>query len=263
MLSTSIEFVINMWLIYYLLFSITATQSSKTVDGSSTNHLGIVGGYPTDIIYHPWQVSIQENYIHFCGGILFTPHHVITAAHCVQRGIKNLNIRAGSTYRDYGGQVSMILNYTIHSNYDAITYESDIAVLRLTTDITHPNAKPAVLAKAGEVITAGAPLIVTGWGLTAEKGVGSPILLEMNVPVVNRPSCSLSYVGMVTNNMFCAGLPGGGKDSCSEDSGGPATIDGVVVGVVSFGNGCARPNFPGVYVKLANFRNWIDTFYDF
>uniref|UniRef100_A0A3Q1EUP0 trypsin n=1 Tax=Acanthochromis polyacanthus TaxID=80966 RepID=A0A3Q1EUP0_9TELE len=100
--------------------------------------------------------------------------------------------------------------------------------------------------------------------LTCTVSLPSPQRLqEVNVPIVTNSDCSNSYGG-ITDNMICAGLTEGGKDSCQGDSGGPLVSKNdsiwVLAGVVSFGNGCAEPNFPGVYARVSQYQSWINSF---
>lgn len=75
-------------------------------------------------------------------------------------------------------------------------------------------------------------------------------------PVVDEKLCQQRYYPEpITDNMFCAGM--GGTDSCQGDSGGPAVINNELVGVVSFGKGCAMAQYPGVYTKVRNYIDWI------
>lgn len=98
---------------------------------------------------------------------------------------------------------------------------------------------------------------VTGWGLTKEGGSSSAILTVVTVPLISNEDCNKAYNGIVSDDMLCAGLPKGGRDACNGDSGSPLTVDGVQLGVVSWGKGCARPGFPGVYARVAYFTDWI------
>lgn len=107
---------------------------------------------------------------------------------------------------------------------------------------------------------AGTVLTITGWGDTAESsGKGSEILQEVRIPLVSYENCVSAYQDeTITDNMLCAGLLGtGGVDSCQGDSGGPAAIDTVLYGIVSWGYGCAEPQYPGVYTNVANYVDWI------
>ena len=85
--------------------------------------------------------------------------------------------------------------------------------------------------------------------------------MEVEVDIVSKSECNSDYSGQITDNMVCASRSG--KDSCQGDSGGPLIVKGgdvsadVQVGVVSWGNGCADPNFPGVYARVSSKISWI------
>lgn len=108
--------------------------------------------------------------------------------------------------------------------------------------------------------------LVTGWGTLKEDGKPSCILQEVEVPVISNEVCSTetNYTSsMITDNMMCAGYLGvGNKDSCQGDSGGPMVAERPdkryeLIGVVSWGNGCARPYYPGVYTRVTKYLDWI------
>lgn len=82
------------------------------------------------------------------------------------------------------------------------------------------------------------------------------------VPIVNQKKCARAYqnVGTITDRMICAGYDKGGRDACQGDSGGPLVANDVLIGVVSWGQGCAMANFPGVYSRVATVRNWINEY---
>lgn len=86
-------------------------------------------------------------------------------------------------------------------------------------------------------------------------------LRKVDVPVISRTTCRSEYgTSAITTNMFCAGLAAGGVDSCQGDSGGPIVdASDVLQGVVSWGSGCARPDFAGVYTRLGNYVSWINS----
>ncbi|KAG5885760.1 hypothetical protein JTB14_031197 [Gonioctena quinquepunctata] len=218
----------------------------------------IVGGQNTDIYLHPWQVSVQFNNYHFCGGFLISNIWVVTAAHCVTQGFDtHLNIRAGSTTWRTGGQSVPVSSFIVHPNYT--DNNNDIALMRLAEPVTVGNASAAALPAAGQEVATGASVSVTGWGALGEHLAGSLILQEVVVPALSRDDCRGLYsTSVITTQMFCAGEVGdGGKDACQGDSGGPAAVDGVVVGVISWGRGCARPQSPGVYTQISAVRDWI------
>lgn len=111
---------------------------------------------------------------------------------------------------------------------------------------------------------AGKFAVVAGWGRTGENEETSRVLRKVVVPVWSRKECRDAGYGVhkLSDNMFCAGYPGGEKDACNGDSGGPLHVkrDGgsmELIGLVSWGRGCARPNLPGVYTKVTNYLGWV------
>ena len=111
---------------------------------------------------------------------------------------------------------------------------------------------------------AGSLGIVAGWGRTEEKAPPSKILRSVTVPIWTRDQCLEAGYGnkRISENMMCAGFHDGRKDACQGDSGGPMHMEGTsgsmeIVGVVSWGRGCARPNLPGIYTKVVNYLPWI------
>ena len=104
----------------------------------------------------------------------------------------------------------------------------------------------------------------SGWGTTSSGGSSPTNLRYVQVPAITNAKCNEdeAYNGLITDSMLCAGLPGtGGKDACQGDSGGPYVCDengkAVVAGVVSWGFGCARPEYPGVYARNTEALQWI------
>jgi hypothetical protein len=143
-----------------------------------------------------------------------------------------------------------------------------VALLRLATPASLAPTAVGTIGLVGPgdgaLVVPGTMATVTGWGATAEGGAGSNALLEVAVPLVSNATCNSpsSYNGAVTENMLCAGLPAGGKDSCQGDSGGPLIVPNgggwLQAGVVSWGYGCARPDWYGVYARVSRFKGWID-----
>ena len=101
-------------------------------------------------------------------------------------------------------------------------------------------------------------------------GITSNTLKYVSVPLMTNQDCiqpHTSYASsVITSNMVCAGFTEGGKDSCQGDSGGPLVVprnssddSAIIYGVVSFGYGCAQPDAPGVYSRVANYVGWIQS----
>ncbi|XP_028039531.1 trypsin isoform X4 [Bombyx mandarina] len=220
----------------------------------------IIGGRPSSVSRHPYQVSMVLNGNSFCGGFIISRDYVLTAAHCVQNTAPSaIRLRVGSTRRDSGGRIVWVSNVTVHPQYGNPQFDNDIAVLRLAQPLpVNAAIRPIRLPQRGQAV----PLVrltVTGWGLTAPRGRRIPrIMMEAQVPVVPHWLCRLSYGDALTGNMFCGGhFLIGGVSSCQGDSGGPAVFRGTAFGIVSFARGCALPLSPTVFTNTAALRDWI------
>ncbi|XP_015608818.1 trypsin alpha-3 [Cephus cinctus] len=219
----------------------------------------IVGGHATTIENHPHQLSLQQYNSHICGASVISSKWAVTAGHCVGGSASNYKLRAGSTTKN-GGTAYAVKRIMRHPKYNSNTIDYDIAVIEIEGEFAlGKTVKPVKLATAEP--TEGRVVSITGWGTTSQGGYTSNTLLEVNVPVVERAVCAKAYGSMnapITDRMICAGLlEEGGKDACQGDSGGPLTANGVLYGVVSWGYGCARPKYPGVYTNVAALTGWV------
>ncbi|KAJ8932959.1 hypothetical protein NQ314_014338 [Rhamnusium bicolor] len=213
----------------------------------------------SDIANYPYQLSILYRGRHSCGASLIGERWAVTAAHCTN-GLspKFLHVRAGSSTQGWGGQLVRVKEIHQHKYYSSSLIDYDISVLELASPISHINAKAIPLASAETDIQEGSIGVISGWGTTHESGFTSRHLKAVKVPVVSQAKCRAAYGDLaITDRMFCAGLSTGGRDACQGDSGGPFVIDGMLVGVVSWGIGCARPEYPGVYSNVPALRDFI------
>jgi len=240
---------------------------------ANTNSNGyIVGGYNAQRGSLPWQVSIQT-YGHFCGGTIINKRWILTAAHCFTKGSNGVKIVAGEhnlRYTDGSEQKISVVRHFTHPQYGA-GQKNDICLLKLGQDLRFDSyTQPACLPKLANENTdyaAGNNVIVSGWGSTRASYTtrDAPSTLQVaTVPFIADSTCKRSryYGSQITYSMVCAGKLGeGGVDSCQGDSGGPLVkkVNGkwTVLGVVSWGYGCARPDKPGVYTRVARFEKWI------
>uniref|UniRef100_A0A3B4UQ15 Trypsin II-P29-like n=1 Tax=Seriola dumerili TaxID=41447 RepID=A0A3B4UQ15_SERDU len=227
----------------------------------------IVGGQDAAPGSWPWQASLNSDGFPFCGGSLINNQWVLTAAHCIVGSQEEITVYLGR-YNQSGPNVNevsrTVARYACHPSYDTLTLDNDICLLMLSAPVNFTNyIQPICLAAEGSTFHNGTSSWVTGWGDTVENGklTDPETLQEVNIPIVGNKQCQCYHSFTITENMICAGIKAGGKDSCQGDSGGPMmSKDGarwVQSGVVSFGDGCARPKSPGAYARVSQYEEWI------
>ena len=258
-------------MIAWLLWS-TPSAVYAQAELPAARNTQIVGGQPADVGEWPWQAMVRAGG-YLCGGSLVGSSWVVTAAHCVydDKGAvfspDSITVTLGDHSRlqnDGYEQVMAVTQVLPHPAYDEWSNENDIALLKLATPATlNARVTPIQPLTTAEVALAtdGTMAYVTGWGTSGEGGSASATLMEVDVPVVSNATCNNSY-GTITDNMICAGYAAGGKDSCQGDSGGPLVVPDNnggwrLAGVVSFGYGCARQDFYGVYTRVSQFATWL------
>jgi secreted trypsin-like serine protease len=227
----------------------------------------IVGGVEVNPKFkYPWTCTLE--YLtsgQFCGGSLIDPNYILTAAHC-SIGMNPTSVRTvchrhdlDATQASEAAVQRSISRITIHPSYNRLTLTNDVAVWQLASPIT--NVETVAIDTNGDYDAAGVTSTVAGWGATREGGAGSDVLREVDVPIITNAKCNTQYGGDITDSMLCAGLDEGGKDACQGDSGGPLFVNKnsnpVQVGVVSWGTGCARPGYAGVYARVSYLSGWI------
>jgi secreted trypsin-like serine protease len=217
----------------------------------------VVGGTRVSTADHPYAVFLTTaSGFQFCGGTLVSPRKVVTAAHCaVGQGRADIRVVAGRDDKQSdAGVVVKVIGVWVHPDFTGVRSGADVAVLTLAARVSY---RPAAIATDQRPYRPGTPATVLGWGRTSEGGQASRYLLGATVPVVADPDCARAYPDFAPTSMVCAGFPGGGVDTCQGDSGGPMIVSDTLVGIASWGDGCARPNKPGVYTRVATYASVI------
>ncbi|XP_061875886.1 acrosin-like [Colius striatus] len=256
-----------------------AASCGRQLKASSSGLLRVVGGTNAAPGTWPWIVSLQRPWgkrtKHFCGGSLINPQWVLTAAHCFDkfRKIAKWRVVIGTTKLSQLGpeaQVRRIKRLLRHEAYWQVTAENDIAVLELDQPIQcNEHVQLACLPQPDDVkLSELKNCQVAGWGSTVARSTEpeiSDVLQEAKVHLIDTKLCNSSqwYTGAVHSYNLCAGYPQGGIDTCQGDSGGPLACQDShadyywVVGLTSWGKGCAREKQPGIYTSTQHFYNWI------
>lgn len=235
-------------------------------DAQESQESRIVGGVDADIAQVPWQVALMtRRYQQYCGGSILSPEWVVSAAHCTP-SVGDL-IGAGASRRDAmrtTAQVRSIAQTITFPGFRDASRGKDIVLLKLNTplDLSGPNAKAIALATPGDASAfgPGEAAVVSGWGALRSNG-SSPNQLQRVEVTISTPGEVRSAYGALTDDQLGAARPG--KDSCQGDSGGPLVVrfgqNPLLAGIVSWGDGCAKPGKPGMYSRVASFSSWVQS----
>lgn len=237
--------------------SISATAEPGAAPAPASVAPFIVGGEDTTTDEFPFVVALlSTGGQQFCGGTLAAPNKVVTAAHCtVGEEPSAIKVAVGRTTMSSGeGTESAVTDIWVHPSYTDAAQGFDVSVLTLETSVEQA---PLELASSADsaLYEAGSETTILGWGLTSEGGSQSDVLQKASVPVTSDDTCKTAYPEYTPDAMVCAGVDEGGIDTCQGDSGGPLVAGGKLIGVTSFGQGCARPSFPGVYARVAAYHD--------
>ncbi|KAH9490161.1 hypothetical protein Btru_051229 [Bulinus truncatus] len=254
-----------------------ATRTSSVISSGLLVTARIVGGVAAgSCTAYPWMVRLNIGGFAVCGGTILDATHIVTAAHCVTEassitatvGEYDASVVEGT---EQVFEIDMVNGVAVNPNFNYDDKTNDIAVLTLTTpiDLTKICATPVCLDPTYQV-TSGQKCQIAGWGLLNENSyTPSDILQSASITAYKGADCAAAFPNApagylnAPNSQLCAGEPAGGVDTCMGDSGGPLfCLDDVtskwnLVGVTSYGEGCARPGIPGVYSDVSYFYNWI------
>ncbi|XP_068180738.1 suppressor of tumorigenicity 14 protein homolog isoform X2 [Antennarius striatus] len=232
----------------------------------------IVGGQNAELGEWPWQVSLHFlTYGHVCGASIISDRWLLSAAHCfvtnspANRIASNWQTYSGmqDQYKPDGVEQRAVKRIIPHPDYNQMTFDYDIALLELNKPLEFTNTiQPICLPSSSHIFPAGMSCWVTGWGALREGGQKAQILQKASVKVINDTVCNVVTEGQVTSRMLCSGFLAGGVDACQGDSGGPLVCfeesgKWFQAGIVSWGEGCARRDKPGVYTRVTKLVKWI------
>uniref|UniRef100_A0A7M4G3F3 Transmembrane serine protease 6 n=1 Tax=Crocodylus porosus TaxID=8502 RepID=A0A7M4G3F3_CROPO len=253
------------------LLLVVSSAITESNCGLQTSLNRIVGGVNTLEGEWPWQASLQIRGRHICGGTLIADRWVVSAAHCFHdERLASPSIwtvylgkyfQNTSSYNEVSFKVSRLL---LHPYYEEDSHDYDVALLQLDHPvISSPFIRPICLPARTHLFEPGLRCWITGWGALKEGGTlqgicrSRPIFLK--VRVVRNPAHELNTI---SPRMLCAGYHKGEKDACQGDSGGPLVCKEpserwFLAGLVSWGLGCARPNYYGVYTRMTQVLGWM------
>ncbi|KAL1139366.1 hypothetical protein AAG570_006350, partial [Ranatra chinensis] len=237
----------------------------------------VVSGFETEKGSYPWQASIRVKSLsgrssHWCGAVIISQLHVLTAGHCLRDYIKSTYfIRAGDYDTEVNEDTEQDLELEeiwIHQDIDKLTrLNNDIALVKVKAPGFNLNkwVSVACLPNNGVEYSPDNNCTISGWGSNGNPGSGFARTLHATwLNILPQKECKADYVygdSAITEGMFCAGSLIGGSDSCQGDSGGPFLCldqgNYTIYGITSWGHGCGRTNSPGVYTKVSHYIDWI------
>jgi hypothetical protein len=236
------------------------SASAKSTSAQGEPSPRVVGGTRAALGEFPWMVRLSMG----CGGAMYTNQLVLTAAHCVGSTGNNSSITAtvGVVDLQDSSATKRQSTYVHRSPTYGTSTGGDWALIKLATPITGVATLPIATTTAYNTGT----FTVAGWGAASEGGPQERYLLKAQVPYVDDVTCRDAgpyYSDLIFAAELCAGrMDVGGVDTCQGDSGGPMfrrdnANAWIQVGIVSHGDGCARPSAPGVYTEVSTFASAI------
>ncbi|KAF5286000.1 hypothetical protein FQR65_LT12997 [Abscondita terminalis] len=227
------------------------------VVGSKRPDDRIIGGDNALPGEFPYQVSLREENVHFCGGSIIGRRWILTAAHCVfGTNTASVKVVVGTNKLDSGGKMYSIINYILHENYNSQTAENDVAVIQIKQNITLCS-KVKIIPLAATLPPNGVKCVVSGWGDTSYPFSVTPNdLKRVYLYLISLAECKANLTELSVFNSNLCTLRQAGYGVCFGDSGSPLKYLTKQIGIVSFGIPCGKGR-PDVYSSVPFFKPWI------
>ncbi|CAG4945651.1 unnamed protein product [Colias eurytheme] len=231
----------------------------------------VVGGTGSSVNAFPWIARLIYHNSFGCGASLINDKYVVSAAHCVKGFMWFMfRVKFGEHNRCTSKtmpEMRYVVKIIAH-NFTLTELSNDITLLRLNAPVEYSHAIRPVCIPPMESKSntyTGVQATVAGWGAMGETGNWSCSLLEAQLPILSNEECKSTNYNKtkIKDVMMCAGFPATAhKDACTGDSGGPLIAENKdhayeLIGIVSWGYGCARIGFPGVYTRVTHYLDWI------
>ncbi|KAL6257052.1 hypothetical protein P5V15_011987 [Pogonomyrmex californicus] len=248
-----------------LLYCFTIASTATTTYGGLQPK--IVGGRLARRGEFPFQVSLQDikTEHHFCGGSIINQNYVLTAAHCLtEKDIKEISVNVGTTDLTKPHSIYLVASSYIHEEYNASnSWINDIALLKLKTPFVFSSlVSPVPLPIQDQLVSDRAIGMVSGFGRLDLLGNSTKQLYVADIIIAKHKYCKDKYWDTssipIYPTQICAFDPVTRKGSCHGDSGGPLTVYGELIGIISWGSGCGDTKFPNVFTRVPSYINWIN-----
>ncbi|XP_033229481.1 chymotrypsin-2-like [Belonocnema kinseyi] len=216
----------------------------------------IVGGSDADEAAFPYQVSLQINGNHFCGGSIIHQKWIMTAGHCLSGAqASKITVVVGTNDLTRGGTRYEAKRLVVHPNFSMAKITGDVALIELASAVTFSKSVSSIALPTSDITKAHTHVVVSGWGKKSVFGGVSPKLQYLNVKTVYQRFCSF-LSNLVTEKNICT-ISKFGKGMCNGDSGSPVVAHGVQFGIVSWGLPCAL-GVPDVHTRVYSYVDWIN-----